>query len=171
MTGTKKSKPARGTARTAPRVNGHVSPRLAKSTEARLVLNDVRIDSSEAEIEFIRAMENYQRDNGRPSPTWSEVLDVLRKLGYRKEAMAADADLKKAALRQLCRELREERDRLHREFLEIKVERDQYLKSLYAMLRKYESEPINYTKKELHAMIGKGQSLEELIAELEVEWS
>jgi hypothetical protein len=34
--------------------------------------------------EFAQAMKQYQRDNGRPFPTWSEVLEVLHALGYRK---------------------------------------------------------------------------------------
>ncbi len=36
------------------------------------------------EVEFMRAMDQYKRDNGRPFPTWSEVLEVLRAIGYRR---------------------------------------------------------------------------------------
>jgi hypothetical protein len=36
------------------------------------------------EIAFMRAMDQYKRDNRRPFPTWSEVLEVLHSLGYRK---------------------------------------------------------------------------------------
>jgi hypothetical protein len=43
-------------------------------------------DYSEEEILFMRAMDQYKRDNRRPFPTWSEVLEVLRALGYRKVA-------------------------------------------------------------------------------------
>jgi len=32
------------------------------------------------------AMDQYKRDNRRPFPTWSEVLEVLYSLGYRKVA-------------------------------------------------------------------------------------
>jgi hypothetical protein len=39
---------------------------------------------SRDEIEFVKAMDQYKRDNRRPFPTWSEVLEVLRALGYRK---------------------------------------------------------------------------------------
>ena len=35
-------------------------------------------------IEFMKAMDQYKRDNRRPFPTWSEVLEVLGALGYRK---------------------------------------------------------------------------------------
>jgi hypothetical protein len=43
-------------------------------------------DYSNDEIEFMRAMDLYKRANRRPFPTWSEVLEVLRALGYRKVA-------------------------------------------------------------------------------------
>jgi hypothetical protein len=45
-------------------------------------------DYNEDEITFMRAMDQYKRDNRRPFPTWSEVLEVLRALGYRKVAQA-----------------------------------------------------------------------------------
>src|SRR5947208_718887 len=43
-------------------------------------------DYTEEEIGFMRAMDQYKRDNRRPFPTWSEVLEVLYSLGYRKVA-------------------------------------------------------------------------------------
>ncbi len=39
---------------------------------------------SEEEIEFLTAIDSYKRANRRPFPTWSEVLEVIRALGYRK---------------------------------------------------------------------------------------
>ncbi len=41
-------------------------------------------DYNDEEIVFMRAMDAYKRANRRPFPTWSEVLEVLRALGYRK---------------------------------------------------------------------------------------
>jgi hypothetical protein len=41
-------------------------------------------DYNDEEIIFIKAMDAYKRANRRPFPTWSEVLEVLRALGYRK---------------------------------------------------------------------------------------
>ncbi|MFP4144912.1 MAG: hypothetical protein ACOCTI_05780 [Phycisphaeraceae bacterium] len=35
---------------------------------------------------FIKAIDAYKRVNNRPYPTWTEVLEVIRKLGYRKTA-------------------------------------------------------------------------------------
>ena len=33
---------------------------------------------------FVMAINAYKRVNDRPYPTWTEVLEVIRKLGYRK---------------------------------------------------------------------------------------
>jgi len=35
---------------------------------------------------FIKAIDAYKRVNDKPFPTWTEVLEVIRKLGYRKTA-------------------------------------------------------------------------------------
>ena len=45
-------------------------------------------DYTDEEIIFMKAMDQYKRDNRRPFPTWSEVLEVLNALGYRKVAEA-----------------------------------------------------------------------------------
>lgn len=41
---------------------------------------------SEEDLAFMKAVDQYKRANRRPFPTWSEVLEVLRALGYRKVA-------------------------------------------------------------------------------------
>ncbi len=41
-------------------------------------------DYTEAEMEFMMAMNDYKHRSGRMFPTWSEVLEVLRGLGYEK---------------------------------------------------------------------------------------
>ena len=33
---------------------------------------------------FVKAIDAYKRVNQKPYPTWTEVLEVIRKLGYRK---------------------------------------------------------------------------------------
>jgi hypothetical protein len=43
-------------------------------------------DYNDEEIAFMKAMDQYKRDNRRPFPTWSEVLEVLHALGYRRVA-------------------------------------------------------------------------------------
>lgn len=49
-------------------------------------------DYSEAELEFMRAMQAYKQDSGRPFPTWSEALEVLESLGYRKVVFGPPPD-------------------------------------------------------------------------------
>jgi len=36
------------------------------------------------QFEFIMAIETYKKVNKRMFPTWTEVLEVIRQLGYRK---------------------------------------------------------------------------------------
>ncbi|NNJ24003.1 hypothetical protein [Alienimonas chondri] len=39
-------------------------------------------DYSDDEVDFMRAMDEYKRLAGRQFPTWSEVLEVVRAIGY-----------------------------------------------------------------------------------------
>ena len=39
---------------------------------------------------FIMAINEYKQVNSRPFPTWTEVLDVIQALGYRKVAERQD---------------------------------------------------------------------------------
>ena len=41
-------------------------------------------DYSDCEVEFMHALDKYKRTSGRMFPTCSEVLEVLRGLGYEK---------------------------------------------------------------------------------------
>jgi hypothetical protein len=43
-------------------------------------------DYTDDESEFMKAMDRYKRENRRPFPTWSEVLEVLHSMGYRRVA-------------------------------------------------------------------------------------
>ena len=43
-------------------------------------------DYTDPEIEFMKAMDEYKRKSGRQFPTWSEVLEVIKCLGYRQVA-------------------------------------------------------------------------------------
>ena len=40
----------------------------------------------EEQFAFIMAIDEYKRVNNRPFPTWTEVLEVIKHLGYRKVA-------------------------------------------------------------------------------------
>ncbi|MBW3599811.1 MAG: hypothetical protein KY475_21390 [Planctomycetes bacterium] len=46
-------------------------------------------DYSDDEIEFMHALDEYKRKHGRMFPTCSEILEVIRDLGYAKPAPAA----------------------------------------------------------------------------------
>lgn len=42
-------------------------------------------EMSEEVVEFIQAIDEYKRLQQRPFPSWSEVLDILKMLGYTKQ--------------------------------------------------------------------------------------
>ena len=61
--------------------------RAAKAHRGRRRLVDPTIcerDYTAAEVEFMFAVEKYKRTSGRMFPTWSELLEVLKGLGYEK---------------------------------------------------------------------------------------
>ena len=41
---------------------------------------------SDEQFEFLMAIDRYKRKNARPFPTWTEVLEVIKAMGYRKVA-------------------------------------------------------------------------------------
>ena len=41
-------------------------------------------------LEFVLAIDEYKRLNNRPFPTWSEVFEIIRYLGYRKVAAQSE---------------------------------------------------------------------------------
>ncbi len=43
-------------------------------------------DYTPDQVDFMKAMDLYKRRSGRQFPTWSEVLEVIENLGYRKVA-------------------------------------------------------------------------------------
>jgi hypothetical protein len=70
--------------------------RVARSTRASQAKNEsgrrrlvdpttCERDYSAAEMEFMQAIQIYKQQSGRMFPTWSEVLEVLRSLGYQKK--------------------------------------------------------------------------------------
>jgi hypothetical protein len=54
-------------------------------------------DYSNDEIEFMHALDAYKRANGRMFPTCSEILEVIRNLGYVRMSHAAPAAVPVAA--------------------------------------------------------------------------
>jgi hypothetical protein len=55
-------------------------------------------DYTDEEVEFMAALDQYKRHNGRMFPTCSEVLEVIRKLGYVKTAPAPEIEEPSASI-------------------------------------------------------------------------
>jgi hypothetical protein len=49
-------------------------------------------DYSSEEIEFMNALDEYKRTSGRMFPTCSEILEVIRKLGYQKAPVGSQTE-------------------------------------------------------------------------------
>ncbi len=43
-------------------------------------------EMNDEQFEFLMAIDQYKQANQRPFPTWTEVLEVIKALGYRKVA-------------------------------------------------------------------------------------
>ena len=46
-------------------------------------------EMTDEQFEFVMAIDTYKRLNSRPFPTWTEVLEVVKQLGYRKVAASS----------------------------------------------------------------------------------
>ena len=76
----------------APWTNRRASEQATRAAHARQASGRRRFvdpttserEYTEAELEFMLAMNEYKRSSGRMFPTWSEVLEVLQGLGYEK---------------------------------------------------------------------------------------
>lgn len=53
---------------------------------------------SDEQFEFLMAIDEYKRKNTKPFPTWTEVLEVIKALGYRR--VAEPQPLERAAKKQ-----------------------------------------------------------------------
>lgn len=54
-------------------------------------LTEERKDAEEGQMndeqfDFLMTIDRYKRENSRPFPSWTEVLEVIRAMGYRKVA-------------------------------------------------------------------------------------
>jgi len=47
-------------------------------------------EMTDTQFEFLMAINEYKRVNKRPFPSWTEVLDIMKALGYRKVAEPQD---------------------------------------------------------------------------------
>src|SRR5208283_3501199 len=91
---------ATGTVDSCPEwANRRASEQATRAAKARQISGRRRFvdpttcerDYSQAELEFMLAMNEYKHKSGRMFPTWSEVLEVLRSLGYEKIPDASSA--------------------------------------------------------------------------------
>ncbi|MBL7133206.1 MAG: hypothetical protein ISS78_03835 [Phycisphaerae bacterium] len=59
-----------------------------RRTEARRAAEEGEMTAEQ--FDFLKAINEYKSVNKRPFPTWTEVLDVMKALGYRKVAESSD---------------------------------------------------------------------------------
>ncbi|MHC4114694.1 MAG: hypothetical protein ACYSSL_05170 [Planctomycetota bacterium] len=64
-------------------MNRHRGPGRRRSDERKAAEEG---EMSDEQFEFLMAIDEYKRKNARPFPTWTEVLEVITALGYRKVA-------------------------------------------------------------------------------------
>lgn len=41
---------------------------------------------TEEQFDFLMAIDQYKRANQRPFPSWTEILEIIKAIGYRKVA-------------------------------------------------------------------------------------
>lgn len=65
------------------RAGGEAGAGVGRSSRRRLIdPTTCERDYSADEVEFMRALDHYKRRTGRMFPTCSEMLEVIRSLGY-----------------------------------------------------------------------------------------
>ena len=68
-----------------PEQERRVSPRRKVERRRQIDPTTCERDYTNDEIEFMRAMDDYKRKAGRQFPTWSEVLEVIKSMGYKRD--------------------------------------------------------------------------------------
>ncbi len=43
-------------------------------------------EMTDEQFEFLMTVEQYKKENRKPFPTWTEILEVMKAIGYRKTA-------------------------------------------------------------------------------------
>ncbi|MCH2107578.1 MAG: hypothetical protein MK291_13175 [Planctomycetes bacterium] len=83
----KKKKVAKSKATKKPNAAAKKRGKKAAKTAHENNRNPIRPDEMSADlVEFITAIDSYKRIHERPFPSWSEVLDIVRALGYSRSA-------------------------------------------------------------------------------------
>jgi len=79
-----------------PPVDSRPHPSLLRAGESKpastesAAAGDGSSSGPEAEREFMEAIQAYKQSSGRMFPTWSEILEVIKSLGYEKSAQGRD---------------------------------------------------------------------------------
>jgi len=68
-----------------PEQERRVGPRRKVERRRQIDPTTCERDYTNDEIEFMRAMDEYKRKAGRQFPTWSEVLEVVKSMGYKRD--------------------------------------------------------------------------------------
>lgn len=76
---------ATGATMLPPHEDRRIAPRRKVERRRQIDPTTCERDYTADEIEFMRAMDEYKRKSGRQFPTWSEVLEVLRGMGYKRD--------------------------------------------------------------------------------------
>ncbi|MDP6839970.1 MAG: hypothetical protein QF724_13620 [Planctomycetota bacterium] len=67
--------------------NAKAAAKGGKTKPQRTPESVARPDDMPADVlEFIQAIDDYKRCQQRPFPSWSEVLEVIKELGYHRSA-------------------------------------------------------------------------------------
>ncbi len=64
-------------------------PKIKKQRRRQIDPTTCEREYTDPEVEFMQAMDAYKRRSGRMFPTCSEVLEVIRDLGYVKQSLVA----------------------------------------------------------------------------------
>lgn len=59
-------------------------PKVASPLPKSALANNDDVEIDPAALEFIAALDKYKKIHSRPFPSWSEVLFVIKQLGYKK---------------------------------------------------------------------------------------
>ena len=83
----KKKKVAKSKATKKPNAAAKKRGKKAAKTAHEKNRNPIRPDEMSGDlVEFITAIDSYKRIHERPFPSWSEVLDIIKALGYSRSA-------------------------------------------------------------------------------------
>lgn len=84
----------RRTTETPVAVEQRIAPRRKVQRRRQIDPTTCERDYSSEEVEFMHALDDYKRRSGRMFPTCSEILEVVKAMGYERVSSAAPAKAK-----------------------------------------------------------------------------